>query len=164
MNLGVSLATSSTSISLCISIVSIHGGSRREKAHGLVDGTPRPRFKLWLMFTNGNCHRRLFPFADHDGVHFLREGVIVLTLRVSHFTVFATRNCVVHLPSLYQFEVPSLVPRRVTQHGNPFDVQEALMWGGNSTVRSAGLGQPPLMDLSGLRPRLRKQPASRQVN
>jgi len=31
------------------------------------------------------------------------------------------------------------------------------MWGPRAR-RFAGLGQPPLMDLSGLRPRLRKQP------
>lgn len=35
---------------------------------------------FWSWLDNGSCHRRLFPFADHDGVHFLREGVIVITL------------------------------------------------------------------------------------
>jgi hypothetical protein len=31
-----------------------------------------------VMVTNGNCHRRLLPFADHHGVHFVIEGVIVV--------------------------------------------------------------------------------------
>lgn len=35
---------------------------------------------FWSWLDNGSCHRRVFPFADHDGVHFLREGVIVFTL------------------------------------------------------------------------------------
>jgi hypothetical protein len=44
----------------------------------MLDGTPRPRFRLLVMFTNGNCHRRLFPFAGHDGVQSLQEGVIAI--------------------------------------------------------------------------------------
>jgi hypothetical protein len=58
------------------------GGSFKLTPHlpepDMLDGTPRPRFILLVMFTNGNCHRRLFPFADHDGVQSLQEGVIAI--------------------------------------------------------------------------------------
>jgi hypothetical protein len=44
----------------------------------MFDGTPRPRFRLWSCLPTASATDGYFHFADHDGVYFVLEGVIVV--------------------------------------------------------------------------------------